>query len=223
MLRAGGGRRGPACRPCIAAGIPVIGDGHGASRGPGAVGDFECHPAGAAATTRCGPPIRCLVQSVRDRPASTTSRCPTIGSRRRSASGSSAACSSWWRSWSSWRPSWSACSACPSWCCWSPPVLGVAAVVRGGYVVTRRVAVVRLDPTATGSGWSAAPGSPRPRWTEVEEAVTATAAAATRSWCCGCATGGRPRSRCTLLAADREEFVRDLLAHLQRGQGLRPL
>jgi hypothetical protein len=27
----------------------------------------------------------------------------------------------------------------------------------------------------------------------------------------------------TLLAADREEFVRDLQRHLQHGQGLRPL
>jgi hypothetical protein len=101
-------------------------------------------------------------------------------------------------------------------------LLGVAAVLVAGHLLTRRVSVVRFDRDGyrvrlvRGAGVTAA------RWTEVAEAGTAS-------------PGGVPvvvlrlvDGRTTtipvqVLAADREEFVRDLRDHLQRGQGLRPL
>lgn len=101
-------------------------------------------------------------------------------------------------------------------------VFGVAGVLTAAVVVSQRVAVVHLGPDGyrvrliRGAGVTAA------RWREVEEAVTAT-------------PGGVPvvvlrltDGRTTTipvqaLAADREEFVRDLQQHLQHGQGLRPL
>ena len=48
-------------------------------------------------------------------------------------------------------------------------------------------------------------------------------AATSPAWSCGCGTVGRRRSRSGVLAVDREEFVRELQARLQRGHGLRPL
>ena len=59
-------------------------------------------------------------------------------------------------------------------------------------------------------------------WKDVEDAVTATARGVP------CVVLRLRDGRTTTipvdaLAADREAFVRDLRAHLQRGQGLRPL
>jgi len=100
-------------------------------------------------------------------------------------------------------------------------VVGVAAVLTAAVVVSRRVAVVHLGEDGyrvrlvRGAGVTAAD------WREVEEAVTAS-------------PGGVPVVELRLrdgrsttipvqaLAADREEFVRDLQQHLQRGQRLRP-
>jgi hypothetical protein len=101
-------------------------------------------------------------------------------------------------------------------------LVGVAAVLVAGHVITRRVGVVTFDADGyrvrlvRGAGVAAA------RWSEVTEVGTAT-------------PGGVPvvvvhlaDGRATtipvqVLAGDREEFVRDLRDHLQRGQGLRPL
>ena len=101
-------------------------------------------------------------------------------------------------------------------------VLGVAAVFAAGHLLTRRVPVVRLDAAGyrvrlvRGAGVTAA------AWTEVQEAVTATPRGLP-SWCSSWSTGGRPRSRSPCSTWTASEFVRDLQAHLQRGQGLRPL
>jgi uncharacterized membrane protein len=101
-------------------------------------------------------------------------------------------------------------------------VLGVAGVLTAGYLLTRRVPVVRLGPAGYRIRLIRGVGVAAAGWTEVGEAVTAL-------------PGGQPvvvlklrDGRTTTipvaaLAADREEFVRDLRAHLQRGQGLRPL
>jgi hypothetical protein len=101
-------------------------------------------------------------------------------------------------------------------------VVGVAAVLGVGHLLTRRVCVVRLDASGyrvrlvRGAGVSAA------AWTEVAQVATATRQ--------GLAVvvltlvdGRTTTIPVALLAADREEFVRDLGARLQRGQGLRPL
>lgn len=111
---------------------------------------------------------------------------------------------------------------------WSPDVLvvlaalGLVGIFGSGYVLTRRAYVVRFDDEGyrvrlvRGAGVDAAP------WPEVEDAATTT-------------SRGVPVVVITLvdgrtttvpvaaLAADREDFVRDLQAHLQHGQGLRPL
>lgn len=101
-------------------------------------------------------------------------------------------------------------------------VVGVVGVITAAVLVSQRVAVVHLGADGyrvrlvRGAGVNAAD------WREVEEAVTA-------------APGGVPvivlhlrDGRSTTipvqaLAADREEFARDLREHLQRGQRLRPL
>lgn len=101
-------------------------------------------------------------------------------------------------------------------------VVGVVGVLTAAVVVSQRVAVVHLGEDGyrvrlvRGAGVAAA------GWGEVEEAVTAS-------------PGGVPVVRLQLrdgrstmipvqaLAADREEFVRDLQEHLQRGQRYRPL
>jgi hypothetical protein len=99
---------------------------------------------------------------------------------------------------------------------------GALGALLAGHVVTLRVPVVHLDPEGyrvrlvRGAGVTAA------SWREVTEAVTATPGGAPvvvlRL------TGGRSTTiPVRALAADREDFVRDLREHLQRGQGLRPL
>ena len=101
-------------------------------------------------------------------------------------------------------------------------VVGVAAVFVVGHLLTRRVAVVRLDAAGyrvrlvRGAGVSAA------AWTEVQEVVTATPQGLPVV-VLKLVDGRSTTIPVTLLDVDREQFVRDLRAHLQRGQGLRPL
>ena len=101
-------------------------------------------------------------------------------------------------------------------------VVGVVAVFAVGHLVTRTIAVVHLGPEGYRVRMVGGVGVASARWTEVNQAVVAT-------------PGGVPvvvlkltdarttTIPVTLLSADREDFVRDLQAHLQRGQGLRPL
>lgn len=101
-------------------------------------------------------------------------------------------------------------------------VLGVMGVFGTGFVLTRRAYVVRLDAEGyrvrliRGAGVTAA------RWTEVADASTGSP----RGIPCvvlQLVDGRTTTIPVAALAADREEFVRDLQAHLQRGQGLTPL
>ncbi len=101
-------------------------------------------------------------------------------------------------------------------------VLGLVSVFGLGYALSRRAYVVRLDEQGyrvrliRGAGVSAA------TWPEVEDAATG----APRGVPCvvlRLRDGRTTTIPAAALAADREEFVRDLQAHLQRGQGLRPL
>ena len=76
--------------------------------------------------------------------------------------------------------------------------------------------------TATGSGSCAAPGVREERWSQVEDAVT------TYRRDVACLELRLRDGRTTtipvgVLAVDKDEFVRELQARLQRGHGLRPL
>ena len=93
---------------------------------------------------------------------------------------------------------------------------------RCAVVLSRRGWVVRFTDDGYRVQWVRGVGVAAARWKDVEDAVTTTAAGSPvvvlrlRS-------GGTTTIPVEMLAGDREEFVRDLLRHLQRGQGLRPL
>ncbi|MBA2955195.1 hypothetical protein GON03_12715 [Nocardioides sp. MAH-18] len=100
-------------------------------------------------------------------------------------------------------------------------LVGVVAVV-GVHLASRRVPVVRFDRAGYQVRWVRGAGVRAAAWTEVTEAVTATTervpVVVLRL------EGGRTTTiPVQVLDVDRERFVRDLQAHLQRGQGLRPL
>lgn len=103
-----------------------------------------------------------------------------------------------------------------------PALLGIGALITAAVLLARRGWVVRFTEEGYRVQWVRGVGVATARWTDVEDAVTTTS------------TGSpvvvlRLRSGATttipveMLARDREEFVRDLQGHLQRGQGLRPL
>ncbi|MBZ5739399.1 hypothetical protein [Nocardioides mangrovi] len=104
-------------------------------------------------------------------------------------------------------------------------VLGVAGVIGAAGVLTRLSVVhlgaetyrVRLGLLARGAG------VPEAGWRDVVEAVTTTTPAGLPVVVLKLAGERATTIPVTLLAADREEFVRDLQRHLQHGQGLRPL
>ncbi|MBB3042354.1 hypothetical protein KM427_01885 [Nocardioides sp. LMS-CY] len=101
-------------------------------------------------------------------------------------------------------------------------LIGVVGVLVAGNLLTRRLPVVHLGPDGyrvrlvRGAGTSAA------AWTEVREAVT-TASDGLPVVVLRLADGGTTTIPVSLLDVDREEFVRVLQGHLQRGQGLTPL
>lgn len=103
-----------------------------------------------------------------------------------------------------------------------PAALGIVALIAGAIVLGRRGWVVRLTDDGYRVQWVRGVGVATGRWKDVEDAVTTTAADSPvvvlrlRS-------GGTTTIPVEMLAGDREEFVRDLLSHLQRGQGLRQL
>lgn len=101
-------------------------------------------------------------------------------------------------------------------------VVGLLAVATAAYVVLRRVPVVRLGPDGYRVRLVRGAGVDRAPWREVTEAVTATPAG-TPVVVLRLRDGRSTTIPVQALAADREEFVRDLQRHLQDGQGLRPL
>jgi hypothetical protein len=100
--------------------------------------------------------------------------------------------------------------------------LGVAAVLVGGHLLARRVSVVHLGPDGYRVRLLRGAGVPAAAWTDVREAVTTP-------------RDGLPvvvlrlederttTIPVTVLDVDREQFVRVLQAHLQRGHGITPL
>lgn len=97
-------------------------------------------------------------------------------------------------------------------------LLGVAAAA---YVVLRRLPVVRLGPDGYRVRLVRGAGVDRAAWRDVTEAVTASPGG-TPVVVLRLRDGGSTTIPVRALAADREDFVRDLQAHLHRGQGLRP-
>lgn len=101
-------------------------------------------------------------------------------------------------------------------------VIGVVLVLGAAVAVSQRVAVVHLDEEGYRVRLVRGVGVAAAGWREVREAVTSS-------------PGGVPVLQLRLtdgrtttipvqaLAADREEFARDVRDHLQRGQRLRPL
>lgn len=103
-----------------------------------------------------------------------------------------------------------------------PVALVVVAVIFALGAVLRRTPVVHLDDTGYRVRLVRGAGVRQAGWREVEDAVTASP----RDIPCvvlRLVDGRTTTIPVAALDADREEFVRDLQAHLQRGQGLRPL
>jgi hypothetical protein len=103
-----------------------------------------------------------------------------------------------------------------------PVALVVVAVIFALGAVLRRTPVVHLDDDGYRVRLVRGAGVRRAGWREVEDAVTASP----RDIPCvvlRLVDGRTTTIPVAALDADREEFVRDLQAHLQRGQGLRPL
>lgn len=101
-------------------------------------------------------------------------------------------------------------------------VVGVVAVLAVGHRLTRRAAVVRLGPEGYRVRLLRSPGVTAAAWTDVQEVATATPRGLPVVLL-RLSGGGSTTIPVTLLDVDREEFVRILRDHLQRGQGLRPL
>lgn len=101
-------------------------------------------------------------------------------------------------------------------------VLGVGAVFLVGHLLTRRIPVVRFDPVGYRVRMVRGAGTYAAAWTEVQEAVTATPQGLPVV-VLRLGDGRTTTIPVTLLDVDREQFVRDLRAHLRHGQGLRPL
>ncbi|WP_243058452.1 hypothetical protein [Nocardioides sp. SR21] len=111
----------------------------------------------------------------------------------------------------------------PSWLMLAAAGLGVLAVLVGAYVVTKRIAVVRLGPDGYRVRLVRGVGVPAAGWKEVREAVTSTDGVGAPVVVLRLRDERTTTIPVQVLAADREDFVRDLLTHLRHGQGVRPL
>jgi hypothetical protein len=111
----------------------------------------------------------------------------------------------------------------PSWLMLLAAGLGVGAVLIGGYVVTRRIPVIRLGADGYRVRLIRGVGVTAAGWKDVREAVTSADGAGAPVVVLRLRDERTTTIPVRVLAADREDFVRDLLAHLQRGQGIRSL
>lgn len=110
----------------------------------------------------------------------------------------------------------------PVWLLSTTVLLCLVAVFSTGFWLTLTSYVVRLDEAGYRVRFVRGAGVPRARWTDVKDVVTTTVAGAP------CVVLRLHDGRTTtipveLLAVDREQFVRDLQDHLDRGHGLRKL
>lgn len=110
----------------------------------------------------------------------------------------------------------------PVWLLSTAVVLCLFAVFSTGFWLTRTSYVVRLDDAGYRVRFVRGAGVTRARWTDVQDVVTTTVAGAP------CVVlrlqdGSTTTIPVEVLAVDREQFVRDLQDHLDRGHGLRRL
>lgn len=102
-------------------------------------------------------------------------------------------------------------------------VLGAAiAVLAGSLWLTRSSTVVRLDKTGYRVRMVRGAGTTEARWTDVEDVVT-THVAGEPCVVLRLRDGRTTTIPVRMLAADREDFVRDLQRHLDEGHGYRRL
>jgi hypothetical protein len=101
-------------------------------------------------------------------------------------------------------------------------LLGLVAVFGLGYVLTRRAVVVHLDERGYRVRMIRGAGVPAAPWTDVEAVAAATA----RGLDClvlRLRDGRTTTIPVAAVAADKDDFARDVREHAERGQGLRPL
>lgn len=99
---------------------------------------------------------------------------------------------------------------------------GLLAVAVAAWLVLRALPVVRFTADGYRVRMIRAAGTTAAGWREVTEAVTTTVGS-TPVVVIRLRDGGSTTIPVQALAADREEFARDLQRHLQGGSGLRPL
>ena len=100
--------------------------------------------------------------------------------------------------------------------------LGLVGVAVAGWLVLRALPVVRFTPDGYRVRMIRAAGTNAAGWREVTEAVASTVGR-TPVVVIKLRDGRSTTIPVQALAADREQFVRDLQRHLQDGSGLRPL
>jgi len=100
--------------------------------------------------------------------------------------------------------------------------LALVTVFGGGYALTQAAYVVRLDDDGYHVRFVRGAGVTRAGWTEVEDAVIAEVAGS-KCVVLRLADGRTTAVPVTALAADADDFVRDVRAHLDRGHGIRRL
>ena len=101
-------------------------------------------------------------------------------------------------------------------------LLGIVVVLGGGWLVTRRVPAVRMDAAGYRVRLVRGVGTTSAAWADVTEAGTSSPGG-TPVLVISLRDGRATTIPVQVLAADREQLVRDLRAHLDAGHGLRPL
>lgn len=99
-------------------------------------------------------------------------------------------------------------------------VLGLLALAAAALTLARRGWIVRLTHEGYRVQWVRGVGVAAARWTDVEDAVTATTAGSPVV-ILRLRNGDTTTIPVEMLAGDRESFVRELQRHLQDGQNLR--
>jgi len=99
---------------------------------------------------------------------------------------------------------------------------GILVTLAGGWLVSRRVPAVRLHASGYRVRLVRGVGATSASWTDVTRAGTASPGG-TPVLIISLRDGRATTIPVQVLAADREQLVRDLQAHLDAGHGLRPL
>jgi len=99
-------------------------------------------------------------------------------------------------------------------------VTGVVAFLGGGFFLTRRATVVRLDDAGYRVRLVRGAGVKQARWTDVED-VVATTVGGERCVVLRLRNGGTTTIPVRVLGASPDAFVKDLQGHLNRGHGYR--